>query len=211
MSKISFGFIAQVILSSLILLLLIATYTYIVSLEQKGCKCAETGDTKFIKGFTLFSIIYILISWYIPPAFILNNLGSGVMAVKSFVDIVFIFVFIYYIYTVFKYTRYLINEKCKCSEDFRREIIMAGSLIEFLLIFILFLVNVILAAIAASIAGALTSIKNNEQTLSDAIKHPVESLGKVPKSLRNSMRTVSNTIKSASKDIKEIASKKIKN
>ena len=209
-SSLSFGFIGQVILSSLILLLLIATYTYVVSLEKKGCKCAETGDTKFIKGFTLFSIIYILISWFVPPAFIQRNLGSAVLGVKSIVDVLFIFVFVYYIYVVFKYTRYLINEKCKCSEDIRREIIMIGSLIEFILIFILFLLTIIIGAITAGIAGALSAIKQNEQTLSDAIKHPVESIRKIPSSLKKSAKTLSSAVKQASSDIKNIATKKIK-
>ena len=58
---------------------------------------------------------------------------------------------------VYNYTRYLVNEKCKCSDDIRRNIIMIGSIIE-IFIAILFIVSIFIIPVITRLL-AKNSIK----------------------------------------------------
>ena len=64
------------------------------------------------KGFTLFAIVYLLITGFVPDKFLVDSLGANIVILGKIVDLIFVLIFIYYLYTVFQYTRYLVNEKC---------------------------------------------------------------------------------------------------
>jgi hypothetical protein len=159
------SYITKVFYSVITVILLIVIYTYIVSLENKGCKCALPPNINFIKGFTIFAIIYLLFSAMIPDEALHNALGPNIVLINKFVDLIFVLVFIYYLYEVFKYTRYLVNEKCKCSVDSRREIIMIGSIIEFILIFVLFLLHIIIFVAGSTIFNIVRSVNEGADTV----------------------------------------------
>jgi hypothetical protein len=139
MANFGLSYISKILYSVITIILLIVIYSYITSLEQKGCACALPPNIHFIKGFTIFAIVYLLFTGLVSDQAILDNFGPNIVLINKFVDLIFALVFIYYLYTVFQYTRALVNEKCKCSVDSRREIIMIGTVIEFILIFILFI------------------------------------------------------------------------
>jgi len=175
--------------------------SYLYNLENKGCACALTKDFSFIKGFTIFAIIYLLFSAMVSDEALYNMAGSNIVLINKYVDLIFILVFIYYLYEVFKYTRYLVTEKCKCSVDSRREIIMIGSVIEFILIFVLFLLHIIIFVIFSTIFNVVKSVNDGVDELHETIKDPISSISKVPSRLASSVREIRDDL---GKTIKEV-------
>ena len=208
MADLSISFIVKFIYSILTIVLLVLIYTYLNNLENKGCACAAHPNTPFIKGFTIFSIIYLAITILISDETLANNLGSGIVILKIIIDFIFTIVFIYYLYVVFQYTRYLVNEKCKCSVDVRREIIMVGSLIEFALIFILFLFQIIIVTILGAAFTIVKNVGEHKGAVSDVIRDPIGSISKVPQTLKEDMATIGTYVKKTGKELSKIASKR---
>jgi len=201
------SFIAGVIMNLLIVILLIAIYTYIVNLENKGCKCADNGDSKFIKGFSIFAIIYLLATMFIPHKILVNTLGPIGSNILSFINIIFVFVSIYFWYITFRYTRYLVNEKCKCSEDIRREIIMTGSVLELILIFFIFILGLLFAIIFTVIMTTFNYIDSHESELQQIVQNPLKSINKLPSKFKSSMADVSKIVKGTSSSVKRLVNK----
>jgi hypothetical protein len=199
-------FITRLIYSVITLLLLIVIYTYIDSLEKKGCKCALPSNINFVKNYTIFAIIYFLFTAFIPHSVITENFGGSVSVFATFLDLIFNLVFIYYIYEVFKYTRALVNEKCKCSVDSRREIIMIGAIIEFILILLVFLVNIFFVVVIGTAYLTVKSINDGAEDLSNAIHDPIGSLSKVPDRIKTSIHNINTYIEKTSEEISNLGS-----
>jgi hypothetical protein len=201
-----FNFITRLVYSIITFLLLIVIYSYIDSLEKKGCKCALPSNINFVKNYTIFAIVYFLFNALIPQSFIIENFGASVSIFATFLDLIFNLVFIYYIYEVFKYTRALVNEKCKCSIDSRREIIMTGAIIEFILIFLVFLANIFIAVGLGAGLLAVKSINDGAQDLSNAIHDPIGSLTKVPERIKTTIENINTYIEKTSEEISNLGS-----
>lgn len=208
MASITLSDIGGILLRSISIILFVTIYLYVVDLENKGCKCAESGDSYFIKSFSLFGAIYMFISIFIPHSMIQKS-GNGVVSfVLSLVDIVFNLTAIYFFYVTYRYTRYLVNEKCKCSEDMRREIISLGSIIIFMLLFFFVVLQILVAIIIGAINGAITSISKNEGNVKSILKDPLSSISKLPSKIRSDLKEINSSIRdSASKLRKSIKSK----
>jgi len=202
------SYILKFIYSILTIILLVFIYTYLTSLETKGCLCAKTSNTNFIKGFTLFAIIYLIFTGFVPDKMVQKTFGLSIFGLYKLIDIIFVLIFIYYIYNVFQYTRYLVNEKCKCSEDIRREIIMIGSLIEFGLIFLLFLLHIIIFTIGLVAYNVVKEVNDSIDNIRGVIRDPIGSLSKVPKTLNKELSNASNYFKKTGKELSKIANKK---
>jgi hypothetical protein len=208
MADLGISYIMKFIYSILTIILLVFIYTYLTNLENKGCACALTPNNAFIKGFTLFAIIYLIFTGFVSDKMLHDSLGSNIVLLYKYVDLIFVLVFIYYLYQVFQYTRYLVNEKCKCSVDIRREIIMIGSLIEFGLIFLLFLLHIIAFTIFTVIYSVVSQVNEGSDNVRNVIRDPIGSLSKVPKSIKNEMSNINNYISKTSSEIKKIGSKR---
>jgi len=204
MANFGISYITKILYSFITVILLVVIYSYIVSLENKGCKCAMTNNIGFIKGFTIFSIIYLLFTGLVSDKAIYDNFGGSIVAINKFVDLIFVLVFIYYLYEVFKYTRYLVNEKCKCSIDMRREIIMIGSVIEIILIFILFLLHIIIFTIGSVIFNLIKNVEDGAGDLKGAIRDPIGSLSKVPSKIRSSVNEIKTNVSKISKQLSKV-------
>lgn len=204
MANFGVSYITKILYSIITIILLVVIYSYIISLENKGCKCAMTNNINFIKGFTIFSIIYLLFTGLVSDKAIYDNFGGSVVAINKFIDLIFVLVFIYYLYEVFKYTRYLVNEKCKCSIDMRREIIMIGSVIEFILIFVLFLLHIIIFTIFSVIFNLIKNVEDGASDLKGAIRDPIGSLSKVPSKLRSGVNEIKTNVSKISKQLSKI-------
>jgi len=204
------AYIMKLLYSLLIIILLVLIYTYLTSLEAKGCQCALTPNNKFIKGFTIFAIIYLLLTAFVHEDTIKNTFGTSVLMLYKYVDLIFILVFIYYIYLVFRYTRYLVDEKCKCSEDMRREIIMVGSIIELILLVVLFILSVITTAILTVLFSVVKSVEENTDIARGAIRDPVGSISKVPKALKKEISDIKSYMSKTGKELRKIGTKKFK-
>jgi len=201
MASFGLSYITKVLYSIITVVLLIVIYSYLVSLENKGCKCSITSNINFIKGFTIFSIVYLIFTGLVSDQMIYDNFGSNILIINKFVDLIFALVFIYYLYEVFKYTRALVREKCKCSEDNRREIIMIGSMIELILIFVLFIVNIIFVVIFTVLFSVVKSIEDGAGDLKGVIRDPIGSISKIPKSIADDVNTVTTSVKKISKQL----------
>jgi len=202
------SYVVKLLYSLLIVILLVLVYTYITSLEEKGCACAMTRDNNFIKGFTLFAIIYLIFTGFVPEETIKNTVGPNLVFLYKFIDLIFVLVFIYYIYVVFRYTRYLVDEKCKCSVDMRREIIMVGSLIELVLLVILFILGVVTITIFSVLFTVVKTVNENSDSARDAIRDPIGSLSKIPKALQKEVADVKSYINQASNELRKIGSRR---
>lgn len=204
------SYIMKLLYSLLVVILLVLVYTYITSLEQKGCECAMTRDNNFIKGFTLFAIIYLIFTGFVPEESIKNIIGPNMVFLYKFIDLIFVLVFIYYIYVVFRYTRYLVDEKCRCSVDMRREIIMIGSLIELVLLVILFILGVVTITILSVLFTVVKTVSETSDNARDAIRDPIGSLSKLPKALKKEVDDISSYVSKTSKELRKIGSRRNK-
>jgi hypothetical protein len=162
----------------------------------------------FIKGFTIFAIIYLIFTGLVSDETIYEYFGGTIVIINKFVDLIFALVFVYYLYEVFKYTRSLVREKCKCSEDMRREVIMIGSIIEFILIFILFILNILIVTILSVILNVVKGIQDGASNLKGVIRDPVSSFSKIPKVLKEDVNTISDFINKTSKQLKRTKTSK---
>ena len=143
------------ILFILLLILYFSFYNYLDRLKKENCNCAINKDYKFIKNFTLFYVISLLI---IPLFFILIYAFStkyfvrvSIFLVKynKLITILTLLIGIIYLYKVYKYIHVLDDSDCKCSESNIRTLMFFYSLIiliidvvlELILIASLFLKN----------------------------------------------------------------------
>jgi hypothetical protein len=208
MSDFNVLYIINIVNSVLTIALLAFVYTYLTNLESKGCECSNSPNSNFIKGFTLFAIIYLIFTMIIPDGMIKENFGSSFVIFKKFVDLIFYIVFAYYLYVVFQYTRFLVNEKCKCSADIRREIIMIGSLIEFALIFILFIFHFIIAVGLSVVFTIIRELNDSTDNIRGVIKDPIGSLSKIPSTIKKDIGEISSYVSKTKKELSKIGSKK---
>lgn len=190
MSSVSAGYIGGVIVNLFIFILLAAVYTYIVKLENAGCACANHPNKNFIKNFSVFALIFLLIVTFIPTSTLITNFGTTVAGVFAFVRFIFNIVFIIYLFLTLEYTRYLINEKCKCSEGMQREFIMVGVIIEFVIMLLALLVIILLPIIFNSVNIVVQNMDDFEKDVSNTIKNPYTSIKNVPKKLSKATKMV---------------------
>ena len=130
-----FKYIIVMILFILLLILYFSFYNYLDRLKKENCNCAINKDYKFIKNFTLFYVISLLI---IPLFFILIYAFStkyfvrvSIFLVKynKLITILTLLIGIIYLYKVYKYIHVLDDSDCKCSESNIRTLMFFYSLI----------------------------------------------------------------------------------
>jgi len=201
------GYIGGLILNILVFILLLLIYTYIVKLENIGCACSEHPNKSFIKTFTLISVLFLLFTSFVSLHYVYENIGEAVAILFFILTMIFYVVFIVYIYLTFEYTRYLINEKCKCSEDWRREVIMIGTMIEFILFFVLLLTGIIIPVLIEAVISVLSKADSFRKDVKETIYNPIQSLNKVPSKLKKSVSRVSSFLKKSSRDLKKLSKK----
>ena len=204
MANFGLSYITKILYSVITIILLIVILSYIYSLEEKGCKCALPPNINFIKGFTIFSIAYLLFTGIVSDQMIHDSFGPNIVFINKFVDLIFALVFIYYLYEVFRYTRALVNEKCKCSVDSRREIIMIGSVIEFILIFILFIFQFIIIVILSTMFTIVKTVEEGSSDLKGVIRDPIGSISKIPGKIKSDIGLIKNYVGQTSRELSKI-------
>jgi hypothetical protein len=204
MANFGLSYITKILYSVITIILLIVILSYIYSLEQKGCKCALPPNINFIKGFTIFSIVYLIFTGIVSDQMIHDNFGPNIVLINKFIDLIFALVFIYYLYEVFRYTRALVNEKCKCSVDSRREIIMIGSIIEIILIFILFIVQFIIIVVLSTMFTIVKTVEEGSADLKGVIRDPIGSISKIPGKIKSDIGLIKNYVGQTSRELGKI-------
>ena len=205
MSEINMRYIGSLIINLLIFVLITIIYLYINKLEQIGCDCSNNPDRIFIKTYSIVALVFLLFTAFVSIDMVGKMMGSVIAMLYSLLIVVFYVIFIYFIYTTFTYVRYLINEKCKCSEDISREIIMIGTFIELVLFFVTILTMIIIPVLTNSVSYVIGNIGNVEKDIKGDIYNPVSSLGKSPGRLMKSTRDIGKFLKKSSKDLKKLS------
>jgi predicted PurR-regulated permease PerM len=95
------------------------------------------------------------------------------------------------------------NEKCKCSEDLRRDIIAIGTMISLFLFMVLLFTIIIIPILISTLTNLFVKIQVFESEVEEVIKNPV-------KSIRNSPGRILNTTKDIGSFVKKTASKLVK-
>lgn len=203
-------YIGNVLINLIIFLLLIAVYTYIQKIEKSGCECAEYKYRDFLKYYSIFSIFFLGITTIIPIDYILDTFGDIVASIFAFVSFIFYITSIVYFFIILDYTRFLIKEKCKCSEDFRRELIMIGSLIEIVIMVVILLVIIILPILLSSVTIVVNNIGTVKNEFSNTMKNPYSSSKKVKSNFIKGSKLVYNIAKESSRGLKNIIKNKKK-
>jgi len=205
----SLEFLANFLFKFLILILFVLTFTYIQKLENIGCVCSEHEYRDFIKNFSIIAIVYYGIFMFVSTGTINNTLGKELMILYNIIDIAFLITTLFYFYYTIVYVRYLVNEKCKCSEDLRREIIMWSSIIEMFLLVLVVIVALILPVIGSVTASVLNNASSTKDQLKNTIIDPIGSLKKSPYKIKSVFDKSANILKNTSSTIKNTLNKRI--
>jgi predicted PurR-regulated permease PerM len=126
---------------------------------------------------------------------IAKNMGNVIVQLLSFGTFIFFLTFVVYIYYSFDYIRYLMNEKCKCSEDLRRDIIAIGTMISLFLFLILLFTIIIIPILISTITNLFVKIQDFESEVEQVIKDPVKSLKSSPGRLFKSTKDIGSFVK----------------
>lgn len=174
------------------LVLMALTYTYMDKLEKINCECAEHPYKKFIKNYIIFAILFLLVTTFLPPSRVVGMFGPLYALVYVVVKWVYVIAtFIFFVYALM-YVRYLAKEKCKCSEDIRRDVLYWWSVLEVIIFGVLvilpFLVMFVSGGVALAVASGKSALQNLEQTSMVASVNPLKAAKKVPGSFRKSLK-----------------------
>jgi len=178
--------------------LLLLAYTYIDKLEKIGCACSESKYRKFLKNFALFAIVYLLVTMLIPPSAAVEMFGvAGSIAYKVVNMVFFVLSFVFFVLAML-YVRNLINEKCQCSEDVRREVLYIYSIVEVVMLSLGVVFGVLLSLVSGAVALAIATVNNIEKSgyeITDTVRNPVKSLREVPSNFKKVTSSLKNTLK----------------
>lgn len=182
------------LLSFLGLILLIVTYTYITKLEKIDCRCAEHPYRKFIKGYIIFAIIFLLVLMVVPVSKVVKMFGMVGSVAYLVATLLFTVTSIVFFVYALMYVRYLMQAKCMCSEDNRRTALYVWSIAELVILGVLVVIPLI-AVLAITTIGLFTSgvktLSNVSPSVVEAVSNPIKSARRVPSTLRRELKALS--------------------
>jgi MFS family permease len=185
------AYIASVIGGFIGIFLLFITYMYIDKLEKMGCACAEHPFRKYIKGYCIFAIVFLAITMFIPKSQLESIFGPvGALAFFA-VELVYVVLTIVFFVLAFLYVRYLMKEKCKCSEDIRRDVLYVWSIIEMFLMAAFVVIPLTIAISLSSykfIKGETSRIVSFKNAVRNNAVNPLGALRKVPKAVKDNLK-----------------------
>ena len=126
------GFIINIILITLILVLHYAMYTWTEELEKTGCECSNLWHRNVIHWFGLviviLNVIYWLIEFFNIDQKIYYRNGSLTLFAAPFSSLIIILT-VSYISIIFDYITKLKKLECHCSESWKRDYGYIGSIV----------------------------------------------------------------------------------
>lgn len=192
------SYIASIILGSIGIILLVTTYLYIEKLERIGCPCSEHPYRNFIKGYCIFAIVYIFVTMFIPPKLIVQVLGPSGVMIYFVAKVLFTLTTLIFFILAFIYARFLMNEKCKCSEDIRREVMYIWAITEIVILGAAIVIPYMIynAGIAiALISSTVKELGKNADAIEDITINPLKNLANVPRNLQSSAKAVGKLLR----------------
>lgn len=199
MKHISLEYIGNIVLNSFILILLISVYSYIEKMETIGCVCANHPNKDFIKKFSIIIMVFLLLTMFITTPYVIKTFGNMIAGLFIFVKFIIYILCIVYFYMTIDYIRFLVNEKCKCSEDIRREFILSGSIVEITLFLLVFLTIIIIPLIFNSFILISNNMTEYNKEFSTVVNNPLKSIRTIPSKIKSSKETFSKMIKKSLK------------
>lgn len=179
------------LLSIIGVILMIVTYTYINKLERIKCVCSEHPYRNFIKKYLMFAIIFLAITAFIPPSIVIGQLGEIYGFVYMTIKWIYVISTVIFFVYALQYVSYLAREKCKCSEDIRREVLYVWSITQLVILGILILLPVLLILINGTVSLAIVSgnsvLTNVDKTIMSSTVNPLKSVKKATSSLKMSV------------------------
>lgn len=163
-------------------IVLAMTYTYIDKMERMGCACSEYKYRGFIKSWSVIALGVVLVMMFAPVKLV-HQMSSQLGQAYAAMSAVFLAVHLVYIVMTLMYIDHLMKEKCKCSEDVRRELLYYWFWVRALAIFGTILISIIVPLSMTSVA---TINREGSQIMRSTI-NPANSLRdirKIPKSLK---------------------------
>lgn len=183
--------VISIIFALAIISLHVVVLTYIYKLERINCPCAEHPYRDYLKYYIMVSIVLLTANMFVPfleP----NATASGFI---GFFLLLWVCATVVFYVLAIQYVRYLVKAKCACSEDVRRQVLYVWAILELCLIGVLFLLPLFIFAVMGALSLAVNTGKGFKSLPNRVIEQstsPLRSLRKVPGSLRESLRKVSN-------------------
>jgi hypothetical protein len=172
------------------------TYTYVDKLEKLGCACSESQYRSYIKSYSIFLIIYLFATMLMPASAIADMFGDvGTYAYMVIRPLVSVATIVFIVLTVM-YLRDLVNKKCQCSEDIRREVLYIYYIIEVILISFAVLYGLMEIVVLGALGTSLNAVKKLASSdVIDNLRNPVKHMKSLPKDLKGFPKRVSDTLK----------------
>jgi hypothetical protein len=189
------SYYSSLFIQLIFVILLLIIWSYIYKLESVGCACSDHSNKEFIKTFTIVALVYFFVTAFVSIKSIAKSMGTAVVQLLAFGTFIFFLTFVVYIYYAFDYVRYLMNEKCKCSDDLRRDIIAIGTMISLFLFITLLFTIIIIPILISTLTNLLVKIQEFEGEVEEVIKNPVKSIRNTPGRLLNSTRDIGSFVK----------------
>ena len=163
-------------------IVLAMTYTYIDKMERLGCACSEYKYRRFIKIWSVIALGGVLVLMFAPVKLV-HQLSAPLGPAYSILAALFYAVHLVYVVMTLMYIDHLMKEKCKCSEDVRRELLYFWFWVRALLMFSSVLVTVIVPLSLTSIA-LLDKEGSNIMRSTINPANSIRDIRKIPKSLK---------------------------
>jgi UPF0716 family protein affecting phage T7 exclusion len=184
--------LAYTLMSILGIVLMVTTYMYIQKLERVACQCAEHPYRNFIKNYILFAIGFLVITTFVPPAVADKLFGANFAVVYKLIQVLYGFATVIFFIYALLYVRYLVKEKCKCSEDIRREVLYYWSVAEIIIIGVILVLPWISKIVLGSLGVMMTATKDllsKESVVREAAVNPFKAARKLPSSLKKTAKS----------------------
>ena len=177
--------------SLLAIALNVVAFTYLQKLETTQCICAEDKTMKFMKFALFLMICYLFVNMFIPIPDITNETSAGQVVYAGAKLAFSAIALVYYIYMI-RYINRLVKEKCKCSEEMRRDITYIYAVLQL----VLFAIMIILALLSGTLF-AVGSLKNFKKFRDGVLDNMADPIAAVKKTSREANRQILTPVKKA--------------
>lgn len=172
-----------------------AIFTYLNKLEAIGCECSAHPYRGFIRGYTIFAILFLVVTLVVPVQSLVSSLGK---MVYMWVNVAFVIATLVYFVLVIIYARYLMTTKCACSEDIRRDVMYIYSIVEIIVLASLVILPRALEFLNGAVDLVETTadkVSRSSGDVSDTIRNPLKGVKRLPSSFKKNVSNVKSSIK----------------
>ena len=185
----------SVLLSITVIALHVISLTYLYKLENINCICAEHPYAPYLKFYMVISAVLLTVNMFVP---FLGPIGETASVIHLVFLVIWCVATIVFFLMAVRYVQYLVKEKCKCSEDVRRQILYIWSVLELTLLALVILLPLfifVIMGIVTLFMNTTNMFKSIPESVNESVTNPVKSIQRVPGKLREQLRKVSRKFK----------------